>query len=160
MTVHLATVVAACESNAVTLCLFVPRDAISNTDTRYCDQCHWLIWNKIRVSGRTCENLAARSITADIHARSVRPRETALSFARQHHERNIHTNIYTNIYTQPRVAGIFNFIHGINFSPGGYFFFLLRYYEGKCRREWDLNKNAIFHVPRDYFPPILFASTE
>lgn len=39
-------------------------------------------------------------------------------------------------------------------------FFPLRYYEGKCRREWDLNKKAIFHVPRDYFPPIHFTSTK
>lgn len=65
----------------------------------------------------------------------------------------------TDTYVQPRVAGIFNFIHGINFSPGGYFF-PLRYYEGKCRREWDLNKKAIFHVPRDYFSPIHFTSIE
>lgn len=37
-----------------------------------------------------------------------------------------------------------------------FFLTLTHYYE----REWDLNKNAIFHVPRDYFPPILFSSTE
>ena len=32
----------------VTLCLFVPREPISKADTRYCDQCHWPIWNTIR----------------------------------------------------------------------------------------------------------------
>lgn len=101
VTVHLATVTVQ-EQHAVTLCLFVPRDAISNTDMRYCDQCHWLIWNKIRVSGRTCENLAARSITADMLV--LFDREKPLYHSRDSIARE------TDAYTQPRVTRIFNFI--------------------------------------------------
>jgi len=60
---------------AVKLYLLVPRDAIPKTDTRYCDQCHWTIWNTIRVLRKNSTWESRREIDCGEHTRSFYPVE-------------------------------------------------------------------------------------
>lgn len=129
---------------AVTLCLFVPRSAISNTDTRYCDQCCWPIWNTIRMPGKTCENLSRREID---YGGCVSTTQEPLYHSRSGVARSTSSRAYT---WGTRVFNFFPFPPAELIRAGQIHFPFPPSYvitsRGKHRDEWGLNKKC--NLPR------------